>query len=495
MVSFKNRIIITLSFLCIANNMLPSQSQESFATRFANQSRLWLNAQREKAVLGGDTPYHKAVMKKSATICANEDITYTTFHSWKTACDGLPKFNSHQRNPYKTVLNASLLEKELDRFFITMHKQADQLFWLNGTRIVDGCVDFQAYAEKLVIPSDSVVAIHGDMHGDIHAMNRFINYCTEQGYLDKNNPFKIKANNFYMLFLGDYVDRGWYGAEVIYTIVRLKNENPNHVFMVRGNHEDLDLNEKYGFGAEMKSKFASAPLLTKLNQLYNLLPIVLYLGAGSNNRYNFVQCCHGGIEIGFDPAPLLNAAHRRAAVTIVNLLQEDFVKRNVCPDLNTFKNFFTNKLANTLNGFMWNDFLTDPTIPLALSPRDNYQGNMFDFGQSTTQCLLKNWSGKSYTIHSVFRAHQQGEPEMRARILNTDHLSHPTDTGIGKLWIENSVHQTTPGLLDNVAAITFSVAPETGYGYPIHSFGILKVADDYANWRLEAITADFTPKK
>jgi hypothetical protein len=58
---------------------------------------------------------------------------------------------------------------------------------------------------------------------------------------------------------------------------------------------------------------------------------------------------------------------------------------------------------------------------------------------------------------------------------------------MGKLWIEDSLHQTTPSRLDNVEAITFSVAPDTGYGYPIHAFGLLKVAKEYKDWRLKTV--------
>jgi hypothetical protein len=136
---------------------------------------------------------------------------------------------------------------------------------------------------------------------------------------------------------------------------------------------------------------------------------------------------------------------------------------------------------------MWNDFIVDPTIPFALSDRDGQQGTMFKFGHAATHTMLNHTSTDAHTIRSVFRAHQQGEPAMRDRILNLDALSHPDDTGMGKLWIENSLHQATPSQLDNVEAITFSVAPDTGYGYPIHAFGLLKVAKDYKDWRIKTV--------
>ena len=56
--------------------------------------------------------------------------------------------------------------------------------------------------------------------------------------------------NTYMVFLGDYTDRGNYGIEVLYTMLRLKLANPEQVFMARGNHEDIQMIASYGFLAE-----------------------------------------------------------------------------------------------------------------------------------------------------------------------------------------------------------------------------------------------------
>lgn len=56
----------------------------------------------------------------------------------------------------------------------------------------------------------------------------------------------IPGQNKY-LFLGDYVDRGIYGMEVIISLLSLKINCPNQVFMLWGNHESWTLCATYGF--------------------------------------------------------------------------------------------------------------------------------------------------------------------------------------------------------------------------------------------------------
>jgi hypothetical protein len=66
--------------------------------------------------------------------------------------------------------------------------------------------------------------------------------------LDKDFP------KYNLLFLGDYVDRGCHGLEVMIYILCLKINYPHNVFMLRGNHETADMTNGYGFRDEVLEK-------------------------------------------------------------------------------------------------------------------------------------------------------------------------------------------------------------------------------------------------
>ncbi len=82
------------------------------------------------------------------------------------------------------------------------------------------------------------IMLVGDIHGDVQALEFIIGKREE-----------INCKN--ILFLGDYVDRGLQGTEVLLRLFRMKIEDPEHIFLLRGNHESVDMNLYYGFFEEI----------------------------------------------------------------------------------------------------------------------------------------------------------------------------------------------------------------------------------------------------
>lgn len=65
--------------------------------------------------------------------------------------------------------------------------------------------------------------------GDIHGFNNKLNEALTRISLQKEDL---------IVFLGDYIDRGYFSKEVLDTLLKLKAKNYNAIFL-RGNHEEL----------------------------------------------------------------------------------------------------------------------------------------------------------------------------------------------------------------------------------------------------------------
>ena len=58
---------------------------------------------------------------------------------------------------------------------------------------------------------------------------------------------KPKSKSEKMLFLGDYVDRGAWGPQLMLMILILKVNTPQNMLLLRGNHETREITEMFNF--------------------------------------------------------------------------------------------------------------------------------------------------------------------------------------------------------------------------------------------------------
>uniref|UniRef100_A0A9J2PMQ3 protein-serine/threonine phosphatase n=1 Tax=Ascaris lumbricoides TaxID=6252 RepID=A0A9J2PMQ3_ASCLU len=109
-----------------------------------------------------------------------------------------------------------------------------------------------------------------------------------QKKLHKKYAYKVSKILFtYTLFNGDFVDRGSFSVETIFTLFGFRLLYPNHFFMSRGNHESEVMNKMYGFEGEVRSKYTSQ-MADFFTEIFNYLPLCHLI-----NKKIFV--CHGGL--------------------------------------------------------------------------------------------------------------------------------------------------------------------------------------------------------
>jgi serine/threonine-protein phosphatase 5 len=142
-------------------------------------------------------------------------------------------------------------------------------------------LDVKAYFMKqsslidVEIGSENKFTVCGDIHGQFYDLMNIFNL---NGLPSESNPY---------LFNGDFVDRGSFSVECIFTLFGFKLLYPDHFYMSRGNHESATMNQMYGFDGEVKAKY-TAQMAELFTEVYNWLPLAHCL----NKR---VLVMHGGL--------------------------------------------------------------------------------------------------------------------------------------------------------------------------------------------------------
>lgn len=176
---------------------------------------------------------------------------------------------------------------------------------------------FIPFVEKIMLPQDSSVAVWGDLHGSVGMLSKSLQLLQQEGYFDAT--FTIAKSNFYLIFIGDFVDHQPHGLETLFIATKLYNQNPGKVFLLRGNHEDAAFNTVFRKELAQKFKNIDPARRNTLYALYEYLPLALFAGIKQNNDLtNYVQFCHAGFELGYSARDLLQSSAQFEQITHLN---------------------------------------------------------------------------------------------------------------------------------------------------------------------------------
>ncbi|CAK43165.1 uncharacterized protein An18g02350 [Aspergillus niger] len=150
--------------------------------------------------------------------------------------------------------------------------------------------------EGNVVCVDAPVTICGDIHGQFHDLMELFRVGGD-----------VPDTNY--LFMGDFVDRGFYSLESFLLLLCLKVRYPDRITLIRGNHESRQITTVYGFYDECIRKYGSANVWRYCCEVFD------YLALGALVfRTGAVLCVHGGLSPAIDTVDKIRLIDRKQEV-------------------------------------------------------------------------------------------------------------------------------------------------------------------------------------
>jgi diadenosine tetraphosphatase ApaH/serine/threonine PP2A family protein phosphatase len=163
---------------------------------------------------------------------------------------------------------------DLDRIF-SIIQAGDRLDEVSVKLILEKLREI-LYSEPNILELSAPITICGDIHGQLYDLFELFRIA--------GSPPDTK-----FLFMGDYVDRGYYSVETFCYLAALKIKYPTFIYLLRGNHESRTINQLYGFFDDCVLTYGHAGVWFLCNQTFDLLPMASVIE-------NKIFSVHGGLS-------------------------------------------------------------------------------------------------------------------------------------------------------------------------------------------------------
>jgi len=174
--------------------------------------------------------------------------------------------------------------------------------------------------EPIVTRVQAPCKVFGDIHGQFGNLLDFFRLFGSPNH----HTGDVTYVNY--VFDGDFVDRGENSLEVITLLMALKTMYPKKITLIRGNHEDAEINANYGFRNECETRLpllAGKKVWDAVNGMFDRLPLAAVIE-------DSIFVCHGGLGASITKISQIENLKRPL---VIGQLQEGTPDYNVVMDL------------------------------------------------------------------------------------------------------------------------------------------------------------------
>ncbi|CRG96801.1 protein phosphatase-beta, putative [Plasmodium gallinaceum] len=230
--------------------------------------------------VNSENEYNRKIKKNRNSSLNNEKL-----NEYNENCEKISK-EKYKKNPldngqikdnisYNVNMNSSKIMYNVDEWICKLFKC--ELLNIEEIKLMCELLIDILKDEENCVKVDVPVTVAGDIHGQFYDLLELFHI----GGLPPDVNY---------LFLGDYVDRGYYSCECFCLVACFKIKYPKRVTILRGNHESRQITKVYGFYDECIRKYNNNYNVWKyLTDAFDYLPLTAIIN-------DEIFCDHGGIS-------------------------------------------------------------------------------------------------------------------------------------------------------------------------------------------------------
>ena len=157
-------------------------------------------------------------------------------------------------------------------------------------------------SEPTLLKLTAPIVVCGNVHGQFYDLRRLLEL--------NGKPPETKY-----LFLGDYVDYGYYSLETTALLLAYKCRYPDRVYLLRGHHESRMETLREGFYEEVVQRFGDGKVWEGCMEVFDCLPIAALIGSR-------IFCAHGGIGESFSSVDEISDLDRPDEIPVSGPIME-----------------------------------------------------------------------------------------------------------------------------------------------------------------------------